>query len=335
MAILETRDLSKHFRVDTGLLSRLTPGTRWSKALDGVSLSVEEGEIYGVVGESGCGKSTLGKTVVGYHEPTEGRVLYRGEDLTAMSGRERRTLRTELQFVFQDFRSSLDPRMTVGDVLAEPLTIHSIGARSERRERVAELLALVDLQPSLAGRYPHALSGGQRQRVAIARALAVDPAFVVADEPTSALDANVQATILNLLLELQEDLDFTLVFISHDLELVQHVSDRIAVMYLGRIVERGTTEEVFAGPSHPYTEALLSAIPSPDPDERSDRIVLDGAVPSPEDPPGGCRFHPRCPEYIGDVCENRQPRQLPQSDTHTVQCHLFDDERDGRTPDGE
>jgi peptide/nickel transport system ATP-binding protein len=303
--MLEVQGLKKHFSRAEGLLDEwLGLEAESVKAVDGVDLTVYEGETLGLVGESGCGKSTTGRTILRLLEATEGRVLFAGEDLTTLSKDELRERRRDLQMIFQDPMSSLDPRMTVEKTVGEPLVIHDLpeekeeNRREQRRRRVTELLEAVGLDPDQRDRYPHELSGGQRQRVGIARALAVDPDFIVCDEPVSALDVSVQAQILNLLEDLQEEFGLTFLFIAHDLSVVRHICDRIAVMYLGEVVETAATEELFAEPKHPYTRALLSAIPVPDPTVETDRVILEGDVPSPIDPPSGCHFRTRCPEVI-------------------------------------
>jgi peptide/nickel transport system ATP-binding protein len=304
--MLEVQNLKKHFSRADGLLDEWLGLEKQNvKAVDGVDLTVYEGETLGLVGESGCGKSTTGRTILRLLEATEGRVLFTGEDLTTLSKEELRARRRDLQMIFQDPMSSLDPRMTVEGIVAEPLVIHDLpeeesesSRRRQRRERVTELLEAVGLDPDQRDRYPHELSGGQRQRVGIARALAVDPDFIVCDEPVSALDVSVQAQILNLLEDLQEEFGLTFLFIAHDLSVVRHICDRIAVMYLGEVVETAPTDELFAEPRHPYTQALLSAIPVPDPTVDTDRVILEGDVPSPIDPPSGCHFRTRCPQVI-------------------------------------
>jgi oligopeptide/dipeptide ABC transporter ATP-binding protein len=305
--ILRAENLTKYFDDSEGFVDSLLGRSQWVKAVDGVDFELHEGETLGVVGESGCGKTTLGRALLQLLEPTEGSVYYNRTDgtgsreqidLTEVSSSRLRSLRTDLQYIFQDPFSSLNPRLTVGDIIGEPLDIHDLASGAERTDRIYELLELVGLNPSHAQRYPHEFSGGQRQRIGIARALAVDPDVIVCDEPVSALDVSVQAQILNLLEELQEDLGLSYIFIAHDLSVVEHISDRIAVMYLGEFAEVGTTEEVFSPPYHPYTEALLSAIPEPDPQWQGDRILLSGNVPSPINPPSGCRFHTRCPRVI-------------------------------------
>lgn len=328
--ILEARDLEMHFRSETGLLSRLTPGQEWVHAVDGVDIQLREGETYGLVGESGCGKSTLGKTLMRIHEPTGGELYFRGEEITHAKRRELTDLRQEVQFIFQDPQSSLNPRQKVGDILAEPMSIHNIASGDERQRRVVELLETVGLSRHHQDRYAHEFSRGQQQRIGIARALAVEPEVLIADEPVSALDMSVQAKILNLLIRLQRELDLTMLFIAHDLEVVRHISDRVGIMYLGNLVEEGTTESVFEPPYHPYTEALLSSVPVQYPDEEADRIVLEGNPPSPTDLPTGCTFHDRCPRKIGDICETEVPDDISLDDQgHWAHCHLFDDDKPG------
>ena len=296
--ILEVDGLKKYYDTSEGVVGNILGKSQKVKAVDDVRFDLYEGETLGIVGESGCGKTSLGRALLRLIEPTEGSVYYRGQDITSCSKNELRELRKDLQYIFQDPFSSLNPRLTVGDIIGEPLDIHSLVTGQERTDRIYELLEIVGLNASHANRYPHEFSGGQRQRIGIARALAVDPEVIVCDEPVSALDVSVQAQILNLLEDLQDKFGLSYIFIAHDLSVVEHISDRIGVMYLGEIAEIGTTEEVFEPPYHPYAEALLSAIPEPDPLWEGDQIFLSGTVPSPLDPPTGCRFHTRCPRVI-------------------------------------
>ena len=289
------------------------------RAVDGVTFEIRRGETLGLVGESGCGKSTVGRCLLRLIEPTDGEITFDGEDVRAKSGRDLRRLRREMQIIFQDPYASLNPRMRVRDIVGEPLVIHGIGNKVERSERVAELMRKVGLDPDYVSRYPHEFSGGQRQRIGIARALALNPKLIVADEPVSALDVSVQAQVVNLLEDLQTELGLTYLFISHGLAVVEHISDRVAVMYLGRIVEVASSEELYANPQHPYTRALLSAIPIPDPTRKRERIVLKGDVPTPINPPSGCRFHTRCPEAIPE-CARIDPDLREISPGHTVAC---------------
>jgi oligopeptide/dipeptide ABC transporter ATP-binding protein len=317
--LVEVRDIRKYFPLRGGMFS----GTRGSvKAVDGVSLAIDAAETVGLVGESGCGKSTLGRVILRLLEPTAGDVIFDGRSLSALKPRELRALRREMQIVFQDPSGSLNPRMRIGSIIAEGLVIHGIGTRSERQARVRELLELVGLPPSAATRYPHEFSGGQRQRIGIARALAVRPRFIVADEAVSALDVSIQAQILNLLQDLRAQLGLTMLFIAHDLRIIEHLSDRVAIMYLGRIVESAPREEIYRNPRHPYTRALLSAVPIPDPRQRKSRMALGGELPSPVRPPSGCAFHPRCP-YVEDICRTVVPPLIEGRGRHAVACHVF------------
>ncbi|CAN5288246.1 dipeptide ABC transporter ATP-binding protein [soil metagenome] len=319
--LVEIRGLVKSFPVQSGVFAKLSGQVR---AVDGVDLDIEAGEVLGLVGESGCGKSTLGRLVLALLSADKGSIRFDGRDLVGARRADLRRLRREMQLVFQDPYSSLDPRATVGDSIAEGLRAHDVPSR-QRRQRVEEVLELVGLEPYHARRYPHQFSGGQRQRIGIARALAVEPRFLVADEPVSALDVSIQSQILNLLRDLQARLDFTLLFVAHDLSVVEHLCDRVAVMYLGKIVEVGTRDEVFGTPRHPYSQALLSAIPVPDPDRPRSRVRLKGELPSPQDPPPGCRFHPRCPIAVKGVCDLDVPALLaaPEDDPgHRAACHL-------------
>jgi len=317
--LLEARDLVKHFTV-RGTAFR--GGGDVVHAVDGVSLEVRSGETLGVVGESGCGKSTLGRLLVRLHEPTSGSVHFDGSDITTLSRRQLRPYRREMQMIFQDPYASLNPRKRVGQILGDPFEIHGGLSREKTRMRVRELLETVGLSPDHVNRYPHEFSGGQRQRIGVARALALNPKLIVADEPVSALDVSIQAQVINLLDDLQSDFDLTYVFIAHDLGVVHHVSDRIAVMYLGVIVEVGPSDELFLAPVHPYTEALLSAIPAIEGEEevRRERIVLEGEVPSPVAPPAGCRFHTRCP-YATDVCKIERPPLVDHGGGRFAACH--------------
>ncbi|MFC0407263.1 ABC transporter ATP-binding protein [Roseomonas elaeocarpi] len=315
--LLEVRDLRKHFAVGGGLFGR---GRAQLRAIDGLSFSIRPGEILSLVGESGSGKSTVGRTVLRLTAPTEGSIRFKGRDITALSRRQMRPLRRQMQLVFQDPYASLNPRMTVEQIVAAPLAIHGVGAtRAERADTVEEALRLVGLLPQHAGRYPHEFSGGQRQRIGIARALVTRPDFVVADEPVSALDVSVQAQVVNLMLELRERLGLTMLVIAHDLAVVGHMSDRVAVMYLGRLVEVAETRALFTAPRHPYTEALLSAAPTPDPTRRRRRIVLAGDVPSPLNPPSGCSFRTRC-AYALPACTEARPPLREVAAGHLSAC---------------
>jgi peptide/nickel transport system ATP-binding protein/oligopeptide transport system ATP-binding protein len=317
--LLEVRHLRKYFPVRGGVLRRQIGQVH---AVDDVSFTLARGETLGLVGESGCGKSTLGRCIVRLLEPTDGELVFEGRDITKLRQRALRPLRRELQMVFQDPYASLNPRKRVGTIVGDPLRIHDIGDRKSRRQRVQQLLETVGLAPEHYNRFPHEFSGGQRQRIGVARALAVEPKLIVADEPVSALDVSIQAQMLNLLEDLQEEYSLTYVFIAHDLSVVRHVSDRIAVMYLGKLVEVSPAEELYSKPIMPYTEALLSAVPIPDPQlsERRERVVLRGEVPSPVDPPSACRFEPRCP-YATEICAQVEPPLVDYGGGHLAACH--------------
>ena len=318
--LLEVRDLAKHFPIRAGLFAGVSG---WVRAVDGVSLSIAAGETLALVGESGSGKTTTGRCILRLIEPTRGSVRFDGADLLALPPRDMRRMRRQIQVIFQDPYGSLNPRMRAGAIVREPLDIHRIGAgRAERDERVAALLRRVGLDPSMRDRYPHEFSGGQRQRIGVARALALQPRLIVADEPVSALDVSVQAQVINLLMELQEEFGIAYLFIAHDLAVVERLADRVAVMYLGRIVESASREEIFKNPLHPYTRALLQAIPIPDPARARERQVLRGDPPSPAQPPPGCRFHPRCPSAI-ETCDRIEPPLLEVAPGHLVACHLY------------
>ncbi|MEC4679314.1 MAG: dipeptide ABC transporter ATP-binding protein [Nitrospirota bacterium] len=319
--LLQVTGLKKYFPVRSGLFSRVSA---WVKAVDDITLHVNHGETLGLVGESGCGKTTVGRSILRLMEPTAGEIRFEGEDVLALKPRELRQARRRMQIIFQDPYSSLNPRMTIGSIVSEPLRIHKIAKGQELQDRVNELFMKVGLRPEHQSRYPHEFSGGQRQRVGIARALALNPKFIVCDEAVSALDVSIQAQILNLLRDLQEEFHLSYLFITHDLNVVQYLADRIAVMYLGKLAEVAPAEDLFATPKHPYTQALLSANPVPDPTVVSQRMILSGDVPSPLTPPSGCRFHPRCPEVM-DVCKTTDPPLItigsPERD-HQVWCHL-------------
>ncbi|HLN83165.1 MAG TPA: dipeptide ABC transporter ATP-binding protein [Candidatus Binatia bacterium] len=318
MSLLEIRDLKKYFPVGDGFFSRNKGNV---KAVDGVNLTINEGETLGLVGESGCGKSTLGRTILRLIEPTSGEVIFHGKNLLALSARELREMRREMQIIFQDPYASLNPRMRVGDIVGEGLEIHKLAKGKAKRDRIMELLHQVGLREDHYPRYPHEFSGGQRQRIGIARALAVNPKFIVCDEPVSSLDVSIQAQIINLLQELQEKMHLTYLFISHDLRVVEHISHRVAIMYLGKLVEIAAGETIYRDAKHPYTRALLSAVPMPETSRKKERIVLEGDVPSPVNPPSGCTFHPRC-AYRQPLCSEMEP-PLDFSDGHGVSCHVF------------
>ena len=317
--LLEVRHVKKYFPIRRGVLQREVAAVH---AVDDVSFAVREGETLGLVGESGCGKSTLGRTIVRLLEPTAGEIIFEGTHIEHLGTRKMRPLRSEIQMVFQDPYASLNPRKRVGTIVSDPMRIHNLGSRGEQKRRVGEILETVGLSPEHYNRFPHEFSGGQRQRIGIARALALRPKLIIADEPVSALDVSIQSQMLNLLDDLQKEFQLTYIFIAHDLGVVRHVSDRIAVMYLGKIVELSPAEELYTRPIMPYSEALLSAVPIPDPDlaEKRERIVLEGDVPSPINPPSGCRFHPRC-RYATEVCRELEPPLVDYGNGHLAACH--------------
>ena len=330
--LLQLVDLKVHFPIYEGMVLRRQKAL--VRAVDGVSLDIMPGETLGLVGESGCGKSTTGRAILRLYEPgiarISGQIIYGGQDLNTLSDGEMRPLRRELQIIFQDPYASLNPRMTVGQIIGEPLHVHRLASGATARARVAELMEVVGLSPRMIKRYPHEFSGGQRQRIGIARALAVKPRFIVCDEPISALDVSIQAQVMNLMEDLQEQFDLTYLFIAHDLAAVRHISDRVAVMYLGNLVELATAVDIYREPRHPYSRALLSAVPIPDPEiERArERMILEGDVPSPLNPPGGCRFHTRCP-FAEAICGQEQPALKQVAEGHSVACHLVEQ---GRLP---
>lgn len=316
--ILEVRNLKKYFIADTDFFGR---PTAYLKAVDGVSFSIEKGKTLGLVGESGCGKSTTGRTIIQLYKPTSGEILFNGKPLSNLS--EEKKLRREMQMIFQDPYASLNPRMTVSDIIGEPLDIHKLTSSGERRERIIKLLQMVGLSSEHMSRFPHEFSGGQQQRIGIARALAVEPSFIICDEPISALDVSIQGQVVNLLERLQEELGLTYLFIAHDLAMVKHISDIVAVMYLGKIVEMTNSIDLYSKPQHPYTQALLSAIPIPDPlAKKRERIRLTGDVPSPIHPPTGCNFSTRCPHAL-PLCSEQEPEFVDTGAGHMVACHLL------------
>ena len=317
--LIRVEDLKVHFPIKRGILSR-TIG--YVYAVDGVSFTLAKGETLGIVGESGCGKTTAGMAVTRLLPITDGTVLWQGDDVVKMGKGSLRRLRREMQLVFQDPYSSLNPRMTVNEILSDPMDVHGLYTGKQRRERLAFLLETVGLSPEQGRRYPHEFSGGQRQRIGIARALALDPSVIIGDEPVSALDVSIQAQIINLLMDLKANFDLSLIVISHDLAVVEYICDRIIVMYLGKIVESAAYKELYGSPKHPYTQALLSAVPVPDPMRKKARVVLSGDVPSPIDPPSGCRFHTRCPERMA-ICEKEIPEMIDFGGGHMAACHLY------------
>ncbi len=320
--LLEIKNLKKYFPVKAGVFKKTVGHV---KAVDDISFAVKNGETLGLVGESGCGKSTTGRTILRLLEATAGEVIFDGKDVLAMDKKELRGIRKEMQIIFQDPYASLNPRMTVADIIGEPLDIHKlVSNKKERNEKVKDILEKVGLGEEYMNRYPHEFSGGQRQRIGVARALAVDPKLIIADEPVSALDVSIQAQVINLLQDLQNEFGLTFLFIAHDLSVVKHISDRVAVMYLGKIVEITDKEKLYEDPLHPYTQSLLSAIPVADPTAKKDRIILEGDVPSPVDPPSGCRFHPRCPKAF-DKCSIEEPVFKDYGDGHFAACHLLEE----------
>ncbi len=325
-SLLDVRGLVKYFPIKRGFLRR-TVGT--VKAVDDISFDIREGETLSLVGESGCGKSTTARSIIRAYEPTAGEIIFKTEDgdsidLAQLSLVEMRPFRRQMQMIFQDPFSSLNPRMNIYEIISEPLLVHGIGSSSEREDRVAELLRVVRLRPEYMRRYPHAFSGGQRQRIGIARALAVNPRLILADEPVSGLDVSVQAQVINLMMDLQDELGLTYLFVSHDLSVVKQISNRVVVMYVGRIAEIGTPEELFDSPKHPYTAALMSSVPKPHPSQRTKRYVLEGEVANPANPPTGCYFHPRCP-FATDQCKVEVPPLVKSKDGRYVSCHRADE----------
>ncbi|GEL04606.1 ABC transporter ATP-binding protein [Rummeliibacillus stabekisii] len=317
--LLEVKNLKKHFPVNKGLFGQKKSFVR---AVDGVSLTIEKGETLGLVGESGCGKSTTGRMITRLLAPTEGEILFDGRDLSKLNDKQIREARKELQMIFQDPYASLNPRMTIGETIAEPLIVHNMMNKKDRIKKVHELLECVGLTSYHANRYPHEFSGGQRQRIGIARALAVNPKLIVADEPVSALDVSIQSQVLNLMQDLQEEFGLTYLFISHDLSVVEHISDRVGVMYLGKLVEIARKETLYENPKHPYTKALMSAVPIANPRVKKERIVLQGDIPSPSNPPTGCTFHPRCNACM-EICKTEVPLLKETSPGHFSACHLY------------
>lgn len=315
--LLEVKGLTKHFTSKQGLFSK----EKVVRAVDGVNLTVYPGETVSIVGESGCGKSTTGRCILRLIEPTDGEILFEGKDIRRLSGAELRKARRDMQLVFQDPFASLNPRKSVGQILEDPLIVHGIGTPAERRKQVEEIIEIVGLSKQQLSRFPHEFSGGQRQRIGIARALILRPKLIVADEPVSALDVSIQAQILNLMQDLQKEFSLTYLFISHDLSVVRHISDRVAVMYLGKVVEVADKKRLYEQPTHPYTQALLSAVPVPDPHQTTQRIILEGDMPSPANPPSGCTFHPRC-RHCMDMCKTTAPAWKERADGHWVSCHL-------------
>ncbi len=318
--LVKVENLKKYYPVRGGVLRQITD---WVQAVDDVSFEIYRGETLGLVGESGCGKTTVGRTILNLIEPTDGKVFIEGKNVFELNRRELKALRSEMQIIFQDPFASLDPRISIAESIAEGMKIHRMGNGKERFEEVLSILKKVGMEEYHARRFPHEFSGGQRQRIGIARALAMKPKFIVCDEPVSALDVSIQSQVLNLLNDLQKEFNLAYLFIAHNLSVVEHISDRVAVMYLGKIVELATREELFRNPLHPYTQALMSAVPVPDPDLKRERIILEGDVPSPLDPPSGCRFHPRCP-FVMDHCKVEEPEFKPHPSGSQVACWLYE-----------
>lgn len=316
--LLKVENLQKYFPIKGGVFQHVVGHV---KAVENLSFTLEKGETFGLVGESGCGKSTAGRTILRLHERTGGNVVFRGKDIFSLNKKELRDMRQHMQLVFQDPYSSLNPRMTIGESIGEALVEHGLCTKGEKKERVLAVMEQCGLQPYQIDRYPHEYSGGQRQRVGIARALALNPEFVVCDEPVSALDVSIQAQIINLLCELQQKRQLSYLFISHDLSVIKHISHRIGVMYLGELIETAKKDDLYAAPAHPYTKALLSAVPVPDPDAKRNRIVLQGDLPSPANPPSGCKFHTRCPE-CKDICKQQEPPVVDLGNGHKAKCHF-------------
>lgn len=315
--LLEVKELKKYYEIDQGWFKP----KKHVKAVDDVSFTIYKGETFGLVGESGCGKSTTGKTILRLHDPTAGKILFDGQDISELSYEQMRKMRRKMQMVFQDPYASLNPKKTIKQILTEPLRVHGLLSAKERVKKAIEILEIVGLSEYHLDRYPHEFSGGQRQRIGIARAVILQPELIVADEPVSALDVSIQSQVINLLLKLQDEFTLTYLFISHDLGVVRHISDRVGVMYLGKLVEMAETEEIFSSPKHPYTKALLSATPISHPDEKKERIILTGDVPNPVNPPQGCAFHPRCPDCM-EICTTVKPPVI-QIGEHQVSCHLY------------
>lgn len=319
--ILEVKNLKKHFPIKAGVFQKVVGHV---KSVDGVSFNIKKGQTFGLVGESGCGKTTIGRTILRLTEPTEGEAILNGKDIFKMSSKDLQKIRPDIQIIFQDPYSSLDPRMPVGEIIGEAVRQHNIVPKSEYREYILKIMEDCGLRPYHIDRYPHEFSGGQRQRICIARALALNPSLIIADEPVSALDVSIQAQIINLMKDLQVKRNISYLFISHDLSVIRYISDVIGVMYLGNLVEMASKEEIFDNPMHPYTKSLLSAIPLPDPDAKMNRTILEGDLPSPANPPVGCKFNTRCPECM-EICKKEQPKLRIIGNDHKIACHLYND----------